>query len=40
VIATVAIALYAMGIAPDPADVESRARRLWSERDRTGFARA
>jgi anthranilate phosphoribosyltransferase len=34
VVGTVAIALYAMGIAPDPADAEARARRLWSERDR------
>jgi anthranilate phosphoribosyltransferase len=38
VVGTVAIALYAMGIAPDPADAETRARRLWSERDRTRFA--
>jgi len=34
VVGTVAIALYAMRIAPDPADAEARARRLWSERDR------
>jgi anthranilate phosphoribosyltransferase len=40
VVGTVAIALYAMGIAADPADAETRARRLWSERDRTRFARA
>jgi anthranilate phosphoribosyltransferase len=40
VIGTVAIVLYAMGIAPDPADAEIRARRLWSERDRSRFARA
>jgi anthranilate phosphoribosyltransferase len=38
VVGTVAVALYAMGIAPDPADAETRARRLWSERDRTRFA--
>jgi anthranilate phosphoribosyltransferase len=40
VVGTVAIALYAMGIARDPTDAEIRARRLWSERDRSRFARA
>jgi anthranilate phosphoribosyltransferase len=40
VVGTVAIALYAIGIAPDPADAETRARRLWSERDRTRLVRA
>jgi anthranilate phosphoribosyltransferase len=40
VVGTVAIALYAMGVAPDPADAETRARRLWGERDRSRFARA
>ena len=34
VVGTVAIVLYAMGIAPDSANAEARARRLWSERDR------
>jgi anthranilate phosphoribosyltransferase len=34
VVGTVAIVLYAMGIAEDPVDAEARARRLWSERDR------
>ena len=34
VVGTVAIVLYAMGIAADPADAEARARRLWRERDR------
>jgi anthranilate phosphoribosyltransferase len=34
VVGTVAIALHAMGIAPDPASAEARARHLWSERNR------
>jgi anthranilate phosphoribosyltransferase len=38
VVGTVAIALRAMGIAPDPASAEAHARGLWSERDRArGF---
>jgi anthranilate phosphoribosyltransferase len=38
VVGTVAIVLYAMGIAQDPADADTRARRLWSERDRARLA--
>ena len=34
VIGAVAIALHAMGIAPDPASAEAEARRLWSGRNR------
>ena len=34
VIGAVAIALHAMGVAPDPASAEVAARRLWSERNR------
>jgi anthranilate phosphoribosyltransferase len=35
VIGAVAIALHAMGAAPDPASAEAEARRLWGGRDRT-----
>jgi anthranilate phosphoribosyltransferase len=34
VIGAAALALHAMGIAPDPAGAEAEARRLWSERNR------
>jgi len=34
VIGAVAIALHAMGVAPDPASAEAGARHLWSERNR------
>jgi anthranilate phosphoribosyltransferase len=40
VVGTVAIVLYAMGIAGDPVEAEARAGRLWSERDRGRFAAA
>ena len=40
VVGTVAIVLYAMGIAGDPVEAEARARRLWSERDRGRFEAA
>jgi anthranilate phosphoribosyltransferase len=37
VVGTVAIALYAMGIATGPADADARAQNLWAERDRGRF---
>ena len=40
VVGTVAIVLYAMGIAGDPVEAEARAGRLWSERDRARLAPA
>ena len=38
VVGTVAIVLYAMGVAANLVDAEAHARRLWSERDRARFA--
>jgi anthranilate phosphoribosyltransferase len=37
VVGTVAIALHAMGVEPDPAAAEVHARRLWNARDRSRF---